>query len=381
MSSGLSGFRAPIVVALGLAVLPPVFPAPAQTTAELRGIYLELHDNPRYGAFPLAADGDWRKLFAGLRSLGINAIFPNVVTPAGAAYPSRVVPARPRDTLQNQEDLLAVLVEASHAESLEIHPWTIEWYNAPPGTDPDRLVRDPAGKSANTLCPSVAENRRQMQQMLLELAAGYDIDGLQYDYMRLPGAEYCYCRHCREGFEKKIGRPVAEWPAEVLSGGGLDSLYLDYLSGIISSFVEETYPMLKRVKPNLVVSAAVWCHDTQPRNMSVRQDWGKWVENGWLDFIAPMNYGNKWVTDHFEMYARNEARHVAGKMPLVFGLGAYLDSPEGQVAAVRFGRSLGGSGFILYTLTEKTYTEHLPALSREVWASPARVPAFGRNRK
>ncbi|HLA38797.1 MAG TPA: family 10 glycosylhydrolase, partial [Candidatus Glassbacteria bacterium] len=257
-------------------------------------------------------------------------------------------------------------------------PWTIEWYHAPADTDPDRLVHDTQGQTANTLCPSVEENRVQMRDMLLELVAGYAIDGVQYDYMRFPGAEYCYCRHCREGFEKQLGGPVADWPADVVKGGKLENPYLDYLKGTISSFVEEMYPRIKSIKPQLVVSAAVWCHDSLAGHPGVRQDWGRWVENGWLDYLAPMNYGNKWVTEHFDMFARSEARHVAGKLPLVFGLGAYLDTPEHEVASVKLGRELGGSGFIIYTLTEKIINEHLPVLSREVWREPAVVPAFGR---
>lgn len=350
---------------------------PSEIT-ELRGIYLELHGNVKFGAYPLVSDGDWRKLFCSLRQLGLNAVFPNVVSPSGAIYPSQVVPPKPASALMGFKDLLAELVAAAHDEGLEIHPWTIEWYHAPEDIDQDRLVHDSDGNTHNTLCPSLEANRELMRQMLLELVRNYDLDGIQYDYMRLPGSKYCYCPNCRAGFEKTIGRTVDEWPADVLAGGKLEGRYTEYLEGNLTSFVREMYFRIKQIKPSIVISAAVWCHDSLPRHPGVRQNWGMWVENGWLDFIAPMNYGNKWVVDHFEVYARNEAKHVIGKMPLVFGLGAYLDTPESQVEDVRLSRELGGDGFIIYTLTEKIFNSHLPALSREVWSTPARVPAFGR---
>ena len=93
-----------------------------------------------------------------------------------------------------------------------------------------------------------------------------------------------------------------------------------------------------------------------------------------------MNYGNKWIVQHYEPFAKNEAKHVVGKMPLVYGLGAYQDTAENQVNSVKISRKLGGSGFIVYTLTEKTLRDILPALARDVWFRPAKVPAFGRTK-
>lgn len=347
-------------------------------TTELRGVYLELTANDNFGAFPLVENGDWRKLFRNLRQLGLNAVFPNVVSPSGAAYPSQVVRTKSASEMMGREDLLAELVSAAHDEGLEIHPWTIEWYHAPDSIDPGRLVCDSAGNTYNTLCPSLEANREMMRNMLLELVRNYDIDGIQYDYMRLPGSKYCYCRNCRAGFEKSIGRKVENWPADVLSGGKLEEQYTQYLEGNLTAFVQDMYTRIKQIKPHIAVSAAVWCHESLPRNPGVRQNWSKWVEKGWLDFIAPMNYGNKWVVDHFATFARTEAGYVVGKMPLVFGLGAYQDTPESLVEDIKLGRELGGSGFIIYTLNRKVFDSHLQVLSHDVWSLPARVPAFSR---
>jgi uncharacterized lipoprotein YddW (UPF0748 family) len=353
----------------------------ALAAEELRGVYMELHGNPKFGVFPLVADKDWRRLARELKALGVNAIFPEVVDASGAIYPSQVVATRPPENRQGFPDLLQVILDAAHAEGLEVHPWTIEWSHAPKDTPPERLVHDKDGNTEPFLCPSVEANRALMRDMLLELASRYDIDGLQYDYMRLPGDKYCYCDACRAGFEKLIGERVADWPAGVSKGGPLEARYLDYLCDTVSGFVEQMKPILKKAKPNIVISVAVWANNSTSRNVGVRQDWGNWVAGGWLDFVAPMNYGNKWIVDRFPEYAEAEAKNVAGRLPLVYGLGAYLDTPEGEVAAVKAGRALKCSGFIIYTLTQETFTKHLPALSREVWQEPATVPAFGRKGK
>ncbi|HCB30649.1 MAG TPA: hypothetical protein DEP50_07990 [Acinetobacter lwoffii] len=370
-------FRILVILVLLLLSVPSTYGA----QVELRGVYMELTDNLNYGVLPVVPDGDWRRLCRELKQLGVNAIFPNVVSPAGAIYPSNVVlqlPAYKRQGMDESRNYLDNIITAAHEEELEVHAWTIEWHNAPKNTDPDRLMRDAAGKTTNTLCPSQDGNRDLMRRMILELVKVYDIDGIQYDYMRFPSEKYCYCRHCREKFEKAVGSPVANWPAEVISGGRWEKKYLDYLYGTLNSFVRELYPLIKKAKPDMVVSAAVWAREKDSQVPGVRQDWGNWVRAGVLDFIAPMNYGNDWIISHYNDFAQNEAKQVAGKMPLVFGLGAYADTAQGVVNAVKISRGLKTNGFIIYTLTQKTYREHLPALYQKVWSEPAGVPRFGR---
>ena len=53
-------------------------PTQAGASVELRGIYLELHDNETYGALPVLKDNDWRQLFRELKSFGVNAVWTEV---------------------------------------------------------------------------------------------------------------------------------------------------------------------------------------------------------------------------------------------------------------------------------------------------------------
>jgi uncharacterized lipoprotein YddW (UPF0748 family) len=373
--------RAYVLLLVFAAVLAGALPALGQMPSgeELRGVYMELHGSERFGVFPLVPNGEWRKLFAELRQHGVNAIFPNVVSPRGASYPSKVSPPLPPARCLFSPDLLDEITDAAHAEGLEVHVWTIEWYHAPDSTDPDLLVRGPDGKTSNSLCPSQEPNRELMSRMLLELAEQYELDGILYDYMRLPEGGYCYCEHCRAGFEKSLGRKVEDWPKAVLENGPLAAQYLDYLCDVISTFVRDMRPRLKEAHPGLVVSAAVWCNDKSSRNDGVRQDWGRWAREGWVDFITPMNYGGgPYIVNHYEPFARNEAAQLKGVLPFAFSQGAIQDTPEGEIAQVRLGRELGGAGVILYTLNKSVMADILPALSREVWHEPATVPRFGR---
>ena len=73
-----------------------------------------------------------------------------------------------------------------------------------------------------------------------EMAEKYDIDGIQFDYIRYPDApsyDFDYGSVSRHEFERKLGRPVQSWPADVLSGpGGLASwLRQSQLAGKIES--------------------------------------------------------------------------------------------------------------------------------------------------
>ena len=71
----------PVLVAVlcGVAVL--VCAAGVPAAEEVRGVYMELHSNQRFGTLPLLPDRDWRRLCRELKGFGVNAVFPQVVSP------------------------------------------------------------------------------------------------------------------------------------------------------------------------------------------------------------------------------------------------------------------------------------------------------------
>jgi len=96
-----------------------------------------------------------------------------------------------------------------------------------------------------------------VKEGMLELVRDYDVDGIQYDYIRYASSDSCYCDHCRAMFEKHIGRKVENWPEDVLEGGQLEDEYLDVRAGYITQTVRETTAAIRAIKPAVVITAAV----------------------------------------------------------------------------------------------------------------------------
>ena len=69
----------------------------------------------------------------------------------------------------------------------------------------------PEGRTVNWFCPSQEVNLAAMERVMVEIATRYDVDGVQYDFIRYPNTQGCFCPKCRALFERETGKPVADW--------------------------------------------------------------------------------------------------------------------------------------------------------------------------
>ena len=93
---------------------------------------------------------------------------------------------------------------------------------------------------------------------------------------------------CRRAFEERHGLAVGDWPVDVTEGP-LRERYLDFRRGNISRLVEAVSRGARAIRPGVKVSAAVFWNLPTDRDR-IGQDWGMWLEKGWLDFVCPMTY-------------------------------------------------------------------------------------------
>ena len=93
----------------------------------------------------------------------------------------------------------------------------------------------------------------------------------------------------------------------------------------------------------------------------VAQDWVRWVEEGWLDAICPMDY-----TPDVECLRRAVQQQVAlagGRVPVYAGLGAFiLPSPRELATQIQVARESGATGFCTFSYDMKGFDEWLPEL-------------------
>lgn len=236
--------------------------------------------------------GGWDETCRELKKAGFNAVFSNMATAGRAHYPSKHIP--PSKTLELYGDQLKAFSAAARKHGLRAHAWKICWkLNT---RDPAflekmrrerRLMADASGREIPWLSISDPRNLQHEIDSLLEILRHAPLDGVQLDYMRYPGREADYGPAARKAFEAELGRPLPDWPKEVL--GPLKDRYQRFRQQQLHHAVRAIHRAVKREFPATTLSAAVWgawpdCADAQG------QDWPVWAREGWIDMLIPMNY-------------------------------------------------------------------------------------------
>ncbi|MGD8238345.1 MAG: family 10 glycosylhydrolase [Armatimonadota bacterium] len=285
---------------------------------------------------------------------GLNALIPVVAGGYYAYYDSDVVPRV--QGFEDRPDQLAECLKAARKYGLQVHPWRVNW-NASRIRDEEfeqlraagRLQQDYEGETERWLCPSNEKNQELELAAMVEMAAKYPVDGIHFDYIRYPNESHCYCDTCRATFEQWRGAEAHAWPMSAY-GGDLKQEYRAFRCSRITKLVAAVSREARTVRPDIVISAAVFRGWPRPYT-TVGQNWKLWVENGYLDFISPMNY-----TNDLELFVErtiSDAAAVANRIPLAMGIGATSSSSQMQwpaelVEQALASHELGCDGFTIF---------------------------------
>ncbi|HSM83577.1 MAG TPA: family 10 glycosylhydrolase [Nodosilinea sp.] len=266
------------------------------------------------------------QLFDQLAAAGINTVFFETVNAGYTIYPSQVAPEQ--NPLTRSWDPLAAAVELAHQRGMTLHAWV--WVFAAGNQRHNRLLnlpadypgpvldrhpswaaydnsgnRIPRGQDKPFLDPANPEVRSYLTRLMTEIVTTYDVDGLHLDYIRYPfqdpGANRTY------GYGE-----VARWRFQSITGvdpttinprpdGGRDrnqqiqqqvlwERWTEFRVQQVSSFVETISSTLRRQRPDLVLSAAVFANPDHDRLQRIQQDWGSWARADYLDWIVLMSY-------------------------------------------------------------------------------------------
>ncbi|RLF19355.1 MAG: hypothetical protein DRM97_08490, partial [Thermoprotei archaeon] len=176
-------------------------------------------------------------------------------------------------------DYLGGLIELCREHGLEVHAWFVtlcEGGEKPSGwlaEHSESAVVNERGEVTGWICPSSDKARKRILSLFETLLGEYEVDGIHLDYIRYPDPlviKGCFCERCGRG-----GYQDEEWIMK-----GIEN---------VDTLVEEAHELVKEYGVEL--SAAVYA-DYPECIVSVRQDWGRWIMDGLLDWVAPMNYTN-----------------------------------------------------------------------------------------
>jgi uncharacterized lipoprotein YddW (UPF0748 family) len=327
------------------------------------------------GAYP----GDWERSCRELKSAGFNMILPNMLWAGRAHYASNVLPRS--KTFEQHGDQIAQCLEAARKHRLEVHVWKVNYNLAgAPRTFVDELRKQGRlqvaadGTPLDWLNPAHPKNLQLEVDSLLEVVRKYDIDGLHFDYIRYPGGHTDFSPFSKQQFEQDTGREVVNWPADCRSGP-LTEQYTQWRCDQVTKLVAVVSQEAKKIRPNVKISAAVFGAYPACRE-SVAQEWPKWVEAGYLDFICPMDYTNDDL--QFRGLVANQMKLVKGRIPIYPGIGATASrcrlTADRVAGQIHHARELGASGFTVFDFHADTAANILPGLQLGVGATAAKPP-------
>ncbi len=262
------------------------------------------------------------QIFDRFKAAGINTVFVETVNAGYPIYESAIAPEK--NPLIKGWDPLQAAIDLGKRHDMEIHAWVwlfaagnqahnriVGLPNSYPGpilsANPDWAGLDShgnliiPGQTKTFLDPANPEVRAYLLDLLSEIVTRYDVDGIQFDYVRYPfqnaysGRNFGYGTAAREKFLKLTGTdPITLSPR---NGGDSTRAYLwnqwtAFRTQQITTFVADASQRLRRQRRDLIISAAVFADGSYQRQLAIQQDWEDWADQGLVDWIVLMSYAD-----------------------------------------------------------------------------------------
>ena len=340
---------------LGVFLCAGKFHAEAQEE-ELRGIWVDA-----WGA-GIKTPGQIDQLIQHAQAANFNAIFPQIRKRGDAYYDSLIEPKA--SDIHANFDPLAYLIQEAHAAHppIEVHAWVVAyplWSNqnaSPPqpnhvyNSHPEWLTQNRSGAKWDgetyQLDPGHPGVQEHLYEIAMDIISGYDVDGLQLDYIRYAGNAWGYNPVSVQRFNTLYNR----------SGTPLntDSDWLQFRRDQVTDLLRKIYLSAMEIDPSVAISAATitWGNGVSSTSQwpnsaaysSVLQDWRAWMEEGILDWNIPMTYYNH--ATHATAYERWNTfiKNHAYERNVAIGPGVYLNSIPNSLAQIEVARETTSAG-------------------------------------
>lgn len=253
-------------------------------------------------------------IFDRMAQAGINTVFFETLNASYPIYPSKVAPQQ--NPLIRGWDPLASAVKLAKQRGMELHAWVWVFaagntrHNQVIGMNPDypgpvlaanpdwagydnRGQMIPPGQGKPFFDPANPQLRQYLLNLYDEIVTKYDVDGLQLDYIRYPfqdpsaGRSYGYGKSARIQFQQLYGvDPATINPSQ----RDVWQKWTAFRTEKVNSFVAEVSQKLRKKRPNLTLSVAVFPLPEQERIQKLQQNWELWAKRGDIDLIVPMTY-------------------------------------------------------------------------------------------
>ncbi len=283
----------------------------AYISDDMKGIWVATVYNLDYPSSP-TADANTLKteiktILSNISEMGYNAVFFQVRPSADSFYESDIFPWSKYLTGQNGLapldgfDPLTFLVEEAHKKGIEIHAWINPYRITKNGDEEYASIssESPAKKHPEYVVkysdgnyyfnPGIPEVRKMVADGAVEIVKNYQIDGIHIDDYFYPGTSF----NDAEAYNKY--------------GSGFSDIG-DWRRNNVDLLIQEISEAVHKANKNVsfgISPFAIWMNSssnslgsntkgTESYN-SHYADTRKWVQNNWIDYIAPQIY---WEVGH-----------------------------------------------------------------------------------
>lgn len=235
-----------------------------------------------------------------LQDININTVYLETYWNGYSIYPTNneIMEHNP---IYDGFDVLQAYITEAHARGIKLYAWVEdflagqnvaqkkpEWMIE--SRQGDRYFKDSSGTKYYYLNPALPEVRDFISGMYKELVKKYDIDGIQFDYMRYPESgdysnDFGYDSYTRQLFKNYAGTD----PISLTVEDELWQDWCDFRAGIINSFAYRIISEVKSIKPDVQTSADVW-PDYDKTIIDTFQNPKDWTSQDYINTIIPMSY-------------------------------------------------------------------------------------------
>ncbi len=205
--------------------------------------------------------------------------------------------------------------------------------------------------------PANPKVREHILNIWMDVLKNYEVDGLHFDYVRLASPDFDYSHTSLNNFKKWLEPSLTrEQRGQLKRGLELNALaaaeshaekFGEFQRAQITMLVQRIYREVKKRKPQVTVSAAVFANDQNAYDRRF-QDWRRWLAMGILDVVCPMAYSTDTAVFRKQIEIATTSAHAGGRSVWA-GIGAYRIPSESTVEKINVARTLGADGIVLFS--------------------------------
>lgn len=316
---------------------------------------------------------DIRKTLDQIKEAGINNVFLETYFHGQTIFPSRVMQAygfENQNPLFKGFDPLAVWIKEAHERNIKIHIWFESFYigNKSPEineksilkvkpdwqnrtkqkADEEGYISHPQEHNGYFLDPANPEVTTFLTNLIGEILARYNIDGLNIDYIRYPNItkenhsnQWGYTQYARQEFFELYEVD----PYTLEQNNPLWTNWCEYRKNKVTNFVQKVSELTQN--RDIILSAVIF-PDYKISLKTKFQDWTTWLDAKYLNAITPLILTSD---DHLAKNMLEEIKKKAQDNAIVYpGLFAgFIESdPEDLLKQIHIIRKLKLQGVILF---------------------------------